>query len=688
MTTDLVIDEPRLATYPRRGLSLRQRFAILPVLGLFLLVPMAWLFRAESLQQTTLLNRVAQHDLVSYDKLAAISVELTAQHLGIYALLQGSAKPLDEEALYDLGKQRLERIFQEMHALESNLPMVRSGDAVAAQRRSDLSLATQRYNKAVVSALVMTTVDMAQAGQQFERANIEFAAMSRTFAAFLSAERAAIRTEIANRVARGEFITRVITLTGAVAALLLLVLSYVLARMLSRSLERQVAALTDLSDRAGTRVALTGTDELARIAQAVEVFGHMLTELQVAKRAAEDADTAKARFLANMSHEIRTPMNGVLQILETVATSASEADRALIQKGRSSGQALLRILNGILDYTKLTAEGSQVHCSVVSIPATCQTVAALHAPALAAKRLELRTRLDFVPQNENICIDEVKLFEILNNLVSNAIKYTDEGFVEIAMQLTGRGNEPLPKATFQLRVTDTGIGMSDANQTKIFTPFYQIDSAATRKVGGTGLGLSITKEMVAVLGGAISVDSAEGRGTTVTVTLPVDVAEIQSLETTGSLRPSVVTDSQVIHFPARSSIAPLSGRVLLVEDNELNALLATRSLEVLGLDVIAASDGQEGYVRFCESKFNIVLMDCQMPVLDGYDATRKIRAHEEEHRLAPVPIIAVTANTLTGDREKCLRAGMSDYLGKPYDVPELREILLRWLPTADATMPS
>lgn len=380
-------------------------------------------------------------------------------------------------------------------------------------------------------------------------------------------------------------------------------------------------------------------------------------------------------------------MNGILQILEVFAKSAHQQERDLLDKGRRAGTALLRILNGILDYTKLSSGGLTVQRSQVSLTETCRIVVDLHAAAVAAKDLSLKSRIDLVPGVDTVVTDEIKLFEVLNNLLGNAVKFTEHGFIELTVQLRQRPNSSLPEADLHISVRDTGIGIAEDDKERILLPFYQADSASTRKAGGIGLGLAIVKELVTLQGGTLDIQSQQSLGTVVQVTLPVQVLhwppnDVAPIERHIPARPKA---GNVVHFPsalAHDACSP--ARILLVEDNELNAALAARMLESLGFDVTVAENGHLAVEEVQANSFDVILMDCLMPVMDGFEATRRIRRHEEERRRSPVPIIALTANALTGDKEACLNAGMNDYLSKPYSETEIRSLLVRWLKTEDA----
>lgn len=403
-------------------------------------------------------------------------------------------------------------------------------------------------------------------------------------------------------------------------------------------------------------------------------------ELERAKSAAEDADAAKSRFLANMSHEIRTPMNGVLQILDVVGDHAKDDDRLLIEQGRKSGHALLRILNSILDYSKLSHGAAGVEISAVDIADVCRTVLDLHVAAATTKGIDLRSQLDLPPGGASrVLTDEVKLFEIINNLLSNALKFTQVGYVDLNVQLLLPVPDKFPHAALEIRVRDSGPGISTLDQARVFLPFFQRDAARNPRHGGTGLGLAIVKELAEKLHGRVRVESEEGLGSFFEVRLPVTLSETSSHADArstshlpeaerGLTRSSEVTQSE---FSGRS--------LLIVDDNELNAMLASRLMQAMGFEVQLAENGAVALELFAKKRFDLVLMDCQMPVLDGYEATKRIRELEARTSTLRTPVIAITAYTLSGDREKCLASGMDDYLAKPYSVQDLRPKLDRWL---------
>ena len=353
-------------------------------------------------------------------------------------------------------------------------------------------------------------------------------------------------------------------------------------------------------------------------------------------------------------------------------------DRTLIDKGRKSGQALMRILNSVLDYSKLAHGVFDLKSSDLDVADVCHTAMDLHAATASTKGIDLRSRLDLPLSEESWVLgDEGKVFEIINNLLSNALKFTEIGFVELTVRLSLLSGPDLPETTLHMRVQDSGTGIPAEDQPRVFLPFFQRRTESGQTTGGTGLGLSIVKQLIEALNGEIRVESEPGRGSTFCVSLSVRLASSHEHAPPNASADSTPRDAS----PGRDDPASkfLNQRLLLVDDNEPSATLACRVLETIGFDVSVAENGAIALEKFKAQPFDIVLMDCQMPIMDGYAATRAIRSHEALAGSRRTPMIAITAQTLDGDREKCLAAGKDDFLGKPYSLRDLRPKLDRWL---------
>ncbi|MEO8835902.1 MAG: ATP-binding protein, partial [Caldimonas sp.] len=291
--------------------------------------------------------------------------------------------------------------------------------------------------------------------------------------------------------------------------------------------------------------------------------------------------------------------------------------------------------------------------------------------AAAERGVELTLRLDLTSSEDVVLVDKVMLNEILIQLLDNAVRFTPSGRIRVNLELQRQSVLPYPAAILQITVSDTGIGIRPELHNLVFTPFYQVDDSKLRKVGGTGLGLAIVKRLCDVMRGSLALESAIGVGTTIRIRLPVNILKENRIRRGVS---APVADAE--HASLRQS---LKGNVLLVEDNEFNALLAKELLTLMGLTVACAVDGEAAACMAANLCFDAILMDCQMPNVDGYEATRRIRELERKMDWPGVPIIAITANALAGDRDECLAAGMDDYLAKPYTAAQLHAKLVRWI---------
>lgn len=419
--------------------------------------------------------------------------------------------------------------------------------------------------------------------------------------------------------------------------------------------EYLIAYVTDITDRKAKEA------ELNRYKNELEeLVAKRTAALEVAKNEAQNSAAAKSQFLANMSHEIRTPMNGVMGMANALLnTELNEAQKGQALAIRSCSKTLRVIIDDILDISKIESGKLEIDHVAFNLDQLLQRIYDSVIFLVQDKGLELS-----FPDTANAagCFygDPVRIQQIITNFIGNAIKFTTQGTIQLQVNVSSFGDG---KSKLYFEVVDKGIGIAEQDLAKLFTAFNQVDNSNTRQYGGTGLGLSICKLLVELMGGDIGCKSELGKGSKFWFTLTLDQCE-KTPEEAGMDAQLDYTFNHV--------------RALLVEDNKVNQEVARFSFEdfsITHLDI--ASDGQQA-VELCENNhYDIIFMDCQMPIMDGYEATQKIRTLESFKTL---PIIALTANAMYGEKEKCIAVGMTDLLTKPYDDTDLARVLMQYLP--------
>jgi len=479
-------------------------------------------------------------------------------------------------------------------------------------------------------------------------------------------------------------------------SLFVLLFALILGAQLSHYLARPLKVLQDKVEKTlhkilGETIKTQGGSEIDILIKSFDLMTQKLVDhtrdLSQAKKAADTANRAKSQFLANMSHEIRTPMNGMLGMTELLmATPLDTRQRHYAETAKHSGEQLLSVINDILDFSKIEAGKLALEHIPFDLRLSLDSLISLFTATASTRQIRLSTHLAAdVPVM--LLGDPGRIGQILTNLVGNAVKFTSpaqtgpaageqSGRISVRVETLSENSRSV---LLRFVVQDNGIGISAAQQQYIFEPFSQADGGTTRKFGGTGLGLAISRQLVNMLGGEIGVSSELGQGATFWF-----IAQMEKNlhdQTTGPVAaspPQPDTDSSF----GDNTTGPLSGKVLLAEDNAVNREVALAMLQSLGCTVDTVENGAAAVKALEQGRYDLVLMDCQMPVMDGYQATRQIREQLScQPQLMRLPIVALTANAMKGDRELCLAAGMDDYLAKPFKRDALYGLLQRWLPS-------
>ena len=406
----------------------------------------------------------------------------------------------------------------------------------------------------------------------------------------------------------------------------------------------------------------------------VRAYGTDITadvELRRAKEAAEESARAKAIFLATMSHELRTPMNGVLgctQLLQD--TTLTDPQRQLLETMHRSAESLLTLVNDILDFSKIEAGKMSLEVADVELHSLIADVITLTSEA--AKKKGLLVQVQVAPDIPAVLRgDPVRLRQILFNLVGNAVKFTERGGIHISVKTMPSNQDNSDAVVLQWTVKDTGIGITAEQQTRLFGAYAQAEESTARRYGGTGLGLMICCQLVELMGGAMMVESTPGKGSSFTYFTSL-LPAIQRTTSAQAVKPAIASMTD--------RTTPL--RILVVDDNEINQVVACKFLQKLGCQVEVARNGREAVNSIAHATYDAVLMDCEMPDMNGYEATQEIRRQEQD-TTRHLPIIALTGHASSEDEQKCRQAGMDDVVTKPMTLPTLREKLERLLAQPD-----
>lgn len=653
-------------------LSLPQRLTLIAVISTLAVGLVIGSMTYSTRQYEELLNYLTRKDLPNQEKVAVAYIEFAEINGELFKLLESNQdKTHDNGDIYRRGRlliDRLERL--EQRAVKDHLGLSGPESKPLPALLSGIS----EYKNTVIMSLEMVLADRdltllytTRIGHRFNQVNGAFIRLQES-----------IRNDITEDIRdESQSIREQLILLDLVTALLVALL-VALSLRISLCLVRQHRYLADSLDR--LRQGDTGAGAAAPIKDpafaplqaALDAFRNTLHELRAsehslaeknlaleqkaaelaeARNTAQRASEAKSQFLATMSHELRTPMNGFMGMTQLLAeTSLTQDQRDMLDTAMQSAQHLHKLIENILDYSNIDRGQLKSEMQPFDLRQLIEDVTAGHLDDAHGKKLALHSAVD-TDLPRRVIGDPIRLRQILDSLLDNAIKFTHEG--KIALVVTACGHSRI-----RFTIHDSGIGITAEQQGKIFDLFSQADGSSTRQYGGLGLGLTLSQQLVTHLGGLLRLESQPGQGTTFHVELPLPPV------------PDAAPGHPITPPPGHSGDE--KRLILVVEDNAMNRSLAKAMLKKLGYDCRFAENGQEALERLTQDRFDLIVMDCQMPVMDGYEASRAIR-QAEAGTGTHIPILAVTANAMSGDRQRSLDAGMDDYLSKPYTIEQLDE---------------
>ena len=656
-------------------LSLTQRLVLIAASAsvAIVLVIGGMIFMAS--QYKSLMDYLLEHDMPAQEHISLAYIEYADINNELFKLLEKNQSPShDNGAIYKQGRALADRL----ELLEQRAEKEKFGlsDGQATDLTRDLLANLHEYKNNVIMALEMVLADRDMSLLYSSKISGHFYRTNQSFIHLQEFIREDIKQDVGEK--SQDLQSQLLLLGGAITLLVLALVGFLF--WVIAGVARQHRYLADDLNRLRQGDTTPGNEPpiadpaFAPLQAALDAFRKTLRDLHGSEQTLAEknqaleahvlalaqmrdtalrASEAKTRFMSTMSHELRTPINGFLGMSQLLAeTRLDEEQQDMLNTAIQSAQHLHRLIENILDFSNIEHRPTPAKTAAFNLRRVVDDLVNSYAQTARDKNLDLQHAIaEDLP--ERVVGDASRLRQILDNLLGNAIKFTLNGQVSLQVEGCGDGK---PSQCIRFTVQDTGIGIADEHKESIFDPFLQIDSALSRRYDGMGLGLAVTKALVKQAGGGIHFDSRLEAGTTFYVELPLPAE----------------AEAKQAPQPAKTEQAEAGSlRFLVVEDNQLNRTLAQAMLTKLGHECSFAVNGQEALQAMDENNYDIVIMDCQMPVMDGYEATRYIR--QKEAGKSRIPILAITANAMTGDRERCLDAGMDEYLSKPYTIDQLKE---------------